>query len=150
VSNTMHTPKIEDCIAFPSILLYIVYNGRIVGKGYGMKCGAIGNSLWNNHWEHDGNPKSKINLAPCFHSALSPFTIYIHRSWTVAKQYGTKLKVLLGTSQGNTLGTWGTWWEHIGQSLLIGCMEFLFPKLFVTIFNLVKYPHYKLGWFTSW
>jgi hypothetical protein len=56
---------------------------------------------------------------------------------------------------GNTLGIWGTfwepdyvrtWWDHIGGrpkkknppppcmlSLLIGCMKFLFSKLFVTI-----------------
>jgi len=26
-------------------------------------------------------------------------------------------------------------------SLPIGCMKFLFPKLFVTIFGLGKYPH---------
>jgi len=30
-------------------------------------------------------------------------------------------------------------------SLPIGCMNFLFPKLFVTIFSLGEYPHYKLG-----
>jgi hypothetical protein len=52
------------------------------------------------------------------------------------------------------MGTWGTLWEpdetHWGQgkeqknwtyhecmlSLLIGCMQLLFPKLFVTIFSL--------------
>jgi hypothetical protein len=66
----------------------------------------------------------------------------------------------------------GTHWEHIGNkrkmkkipppnlpklqrekkntfecmlSLPIGCMKFLFPKLFVTIFGLGEYPHYKLG-----
>jgi hypothetical protein len=64
---------------------------------------------------------------------------------------------------GNTLGNF---WEHIGNrppkkirpqqnrkenqkklsasSLLIGCMKFLFPKWFVTIFNLGQYPQYKL------
>jgi hypothetical protein len=30
-------------------------------------------------------------------------------------------------------------------SLLVDCMEFLFSKLFVIIFNLSYYPHYKLG-----
>jgi hypothetical protein len=30
-------------------------------------------------------------------------------------------------------------------SLPIGCMKFLFPKLFVTISGLGQYPHYKLG-----
>jgi len=60
----------------------------------------------------------------------------------------------------NNLGIWGTWWKHIGNSeentksptpppqkgenwtpylewmlnFLIGCIKFLFPKLFVTIF----------------
>jgi len=30
-------------------------------------------------------------------------------------------------------------------NLPIGCMNFVFPKLFVTIFSLGEYPHYKLG-----
>jgi hypothetical protein len=30
-------------------------------------------------------------------------------------------------------------------SLLVDCMEFLFSKLFVIIFNLSYYPRYKLG-----
>jgi hypothetical protein len=66
----------------------------------------------------------------------------------------------------------GTFWEHLGNKgekpkipscppyppkeknkthcycllrLPIGCMNFLFPKLFVTIFSLGEYPDYKLG-----
>jgi hypothetical protein len=63
----------------------------------------------------------------------------------MAKQYGIKNEVSLGTSwelDGNTLGkppppltkTQKTKTKPL--NLLIGCMKFIFPKWYVTIFNL--------------
>jgi hypothetical protein len=83
-----------------------------------------------------------------------------------------KTLVLLGASWGMHPGTWEPFGNILGTrgrnqkfppshptpkrkknrahcycmlSLPIGCMNFLFPKLFVTIFSLGEYPHYKLG-----
>jgi hypothetical protein len=66
---------------------------------------------------------------------------------TLGKHMGLKQRAIgnmLKEHIGNPLGNW---WEHVGNKekinqgtlsacLHIGCMKFLFPKLFVTIFGL--------------
>jgi hypothetical protein len=48
----------------------------------------------------------------------SPFTTYVHGCWTMAKQCRiNKNRGVIGKVLGNTLGTWGTFWEPDGTTL---------------------------------
>jgi len=81
------------------------------------------------------------------------------RRTTFAKEYGIKVRCYgehVGQHNGNLRNLIGTHWEFsgMGQNLngekarhlqyilgeAIGCMKFLFPKEFVTIFGLGQYP----------
>ncbi len=80
-----------------------------------------------------------------------PFTIYIHGSWNIAKQYGIKIEVLLGipkeqfenlgnrqrTNESPPLDPHNPKGKKLSTfSFLIGCMKFLFSKMFATICDL--------------
>ncbi len=130
----------------------------------------ISNFFWNTEqpqWKHlSGPPPCKIE------TNLHPWIIvYIQRSWTLGKPNGIKPRCYwehLGECILELVNLLGTYWEqgektknslpptlrqkeknrahrYCTLSLPIGCMNFLFPNLFVTIFSVGEYPHYKLG-----
>jgi hypothetical protein len=142
---------------FPTIHLYI--NWMVVTYSFLKKEGTtlIGPLSTHQHRSLDMLPSPKIEAQICFPWPL--LYSYIHGSCTVSKQYGIKLRYYwkrIGERSRNL----GTPWELDGNtlpppppastnpkekkpshpqcilSLLIGCMKFLFPKVFFTIFNL--------------
>jgi hypothetical protein len=116
---------------------------------------TIAKTSWNYRGSQNRRFRGKMACLPLWPTYIG------EKGWTLCKTYGLKRGAIWGIywePDGNPLGTWR---EHIGSkgkwkkspppqnlkekksrhfecmlSLPLGCMKFLFPKLFVTIFGL--------------
>ncbi len=119
--NYWGSPKIEDSIERCNASSFgppiQVRRGGLWAIHMGLKRGAIGNTLGEQHWklrEHIGNPFGNLK-GTCWEQRKNEKTSSPHPKLKRKKNQGTLSACL---------------------SLPIGCMYFWFPKLLVTIFGI--------------
>jgi len=100
---------------------------------YGIKARCCWEHPWGTHRE----PKEHIETIMGTHWELEGNMLRTKEKW----------KKILPSTPPKTQNLKEKKSRHVEcmLSLAIGCMKFLFPKLFITIFDLGQYPHYKLG-----